>query len=74
MGKLHWQQLLEFNFQTTPTANRTTKEEQLLLERKRLTTWGITSYELHSESGKIVFPAAGTLYQCIDNPHRVIIF
>lgn len=70
MGKLHWQQLLEFNFQTTPSVNRSTREEQLLLERKRLTTWGITSYELDPESGKIVFPAAGTLYQCIDNPHR----
>uniref|UniRef100_A0A0A9VTT3 Dipeptidyl peptidase 8 n=1 Tax=Lygus hesperus TaxID=30085 RepID=A0A0A9VTT3_LYGHE len=71
MGKLHWQQLLEFNFQSNPTAtSRSSREELLLLERKRLTTWGITSYELHPPSGKIVFPAAGALYQCNDSPHR----
>ncbi|XP_014248526.1 dipeptidyl peptidase 9 isoform X1 [Cimex lectularius] len=70
MGKLQWQQLLEFNFQTTPTISSSSREEQLMLERKRLTTWGITSYELHPESGKIVFPAASTLYQCVDSPHR----
>ncbi|XP_074000010.1 dipeptidyl peptidase 9 [Rhodnius prolixus] len=70
LGRLHWQQLLEFNFQSAPPSNRSSREEQLLLERKRLTTWGITSYELHPQSGKIVFPAASTLYQCVDNPHR----
>lgn len=39
----------------------------MLWERKRLTTWGITSYEIHLESGKLVFPAASSLYQCIDS-------
>ncbi|KAL1123002.1 hypothetical protein AAG570_003326 [Ranatra chinensis] len=68
-GKLHWQQLLEFNLQKVGGA-RCSREEQLMLERKRLTTWGIASYELHPHSGKIVFPAAGTLYQCVDNTRQ----
>jgi hypothetical protein len=47
------------------------KEEQLLWERKRLATWGITSYEIHPESGKLVFPAASSLYQCVDTGFMV---
>ncbi|XP_044012842.1 dipeptidyl peptidase 9 isoform X3 [Aphidius gifuensis] len=61
--KLNWQPVIEANFQS---ANRLSREEQLLWERKRLTTWGITSYEIHLESGKLVFPAASSLYQCLD--------
>ncbi|CAB0002126.1 unnamed protein product [Nesidiocoris tenuis] len=49
---------------------RSSREELLLLERKRLTTLGITSYELDPPSGKIVFPAGGSLYQCVDSPLR----
>ncbi|XP_034937846.1 dipeptidyl peptidase 9 [Chelonus insularis] len=64
--KLHWQPIIEANFQSVSSANRLSREEQLLWERKRLTTWGITSYEIHLESGKLVFPAASSLYQCID--------
>ncbi|KAK0098423.1 hypothetical protein PV326_008526 [Microctonus aethiopoides] len=64
--KLHWQPVIEANFQSVSSANRLSKEEQLLWERKRLTTWGITSYEIHLESGKLVFPAASSLYQCVD--------
>lgn len=54
------------------SANRLSREEQLLWERKRLATWGITSYEIHAESGKLVFPAASSLYQCVDTGFMVI--
>ncbi|KAI4482250.1 hypothetical protein M0804_008801 [Polistes exclamans] len=64
--RLHWQPVIEANFQSVSSTNRLSKEEQLLWERKRLATWGITSYEIHAESGKLVFPAASSLYQCID--------
>ncbi|XP_017752257.1 PREDICTED: dipeptidyl peptidase 9 [Eufriesea mexicana] len=63
---LHWQPIIEANFQTVSSTKRLSKEEQLLWERKRLATWGITSYEIHLDSGKLVFPAASSLYQCID--------
>lgn len=47
------------------------KEYQLLLERKRLPTWGITSYELHKPSGKLVIPCVNDLYQCLDTGYNV---
>ncbi|KAB7496619.1 Dipeptidyl peptidase 8 [Armadillidium nasatum] len=47
----------------------TSKEEQLQSERRRISTWGITNYELHESSGTIVFPAASTIFQCI-HPER----
>ncbi|XP_003492882.1 dipeptidyl peptidase 9 isoform X1 [Bombus impatiens] len=64
--RLHWQPIIEANFQTVSSTKRLSREEQLLWERKRLATWGITSYEIHLDSGKLVFPAASSLYQCID--------
>lgn len=62
-SKLQWHSILESNF---PSANKCSREEQLLWERRRLATWGINSYELHEQSGKIVFPASGALFQCVD--------
>jgi len=38
------------------------KEEELLRERKRLSLHGITSYEFHHESGKMLFAAGNALY------------
>ncbi|XP_013104167.1 dipeptidyl peptidase 9 [Stomoxys calcitrans] len=46
------------------------REFQLMQERKRLSTWGITSYELHKPSGKIVFPCLNDLYQCLDTGYN----
>ena len=43
------------------------KEETLLRERKRTAMIGITSYDLHAESGRFVFPANGKLYTFIDD-------
>ncbi|XP_063221671.1 dipeptidyl peptidase 9 [Bacillus rossius redtenbacheri] len=65
-GRLAWQPCIEANFQGVTGAGRFSREEQLLWERKRLATWGITSYELHHGSGKLVFPAASSLFQCLD--------
>lgn len=56
---------MDTNFLLT-AAGRFSREELLQWERKRLATWGITSYELHPESGKLVFPAASSLFQCTD--------
>ena len=42
------------------------KEEQLMWERKRCVSWGITEFESHLDSGKFAFPAAGSLFGCAD--------
>ncbi|XP_061504968.1 dipeptidyl peptidase 9 [Anopheles gambiae] len=65
---LPWHQLLESVLGHLSTSN--SREVQLMLERKRLSIWGITSYELHKASGKIVFPACNTLYQCLDTGYE----
>ncbi|KAK4309834.1 hypothetical protein Pmani_018555 [Petrolisthes manimaculis] len=44
---------------------QTSREEQLLSERRRISTWGITNYELHTQSGTLVFPASSTIFQCV---------
>lgn len=71
--KLQWQPVIESNFPTLSSSNKFSREEQLLWERKRLATWGITTYELHTDSGKIVFPTASSLFYCIDNGFSVAI-
>ncbi|XP_074661290.1 dipeptidyl peptidase 9-like [Tubulanus polymorphus] len=42
------------------------KEEQLLRERKRMSHFGITSYDLDLDSGQFVFPASASLYTFTD--------
>lgn len=42
------------------------REEQLLRERKRLGSFGITSYEFDQSSQKFLFPASNGLYTCSD--------
>lgn len=66
--RIQWHPVIEANFHFN-LGSRYSREEQLILERKRLATWGITSYELHGPSGKLVFPAASTLFQCGDTSH-----
>lgn len=63
-----WQPLLEASFQLLSNVGRISKEEQLQWERKRLVTWGITSYEFHSRTGRFVFPVCGSLFSFVDNP------
>ena len=38
----------------------------MLWERKKCASWGITSYDLEPVSGRIVFPAGGSLFFCAD--------
>lgn len=69
--KLQWQFVIESNFPNQGHIRKHSREEQLLCERKRMASWGINTYELHSESGKIIFPAHSSLYQCLDNGYTV---
>ncbi|XP_065212000.1 dipeptidyl peptidase 9-like isoform X2 [Planococcus citri] len=62
-AQLHWYPVIE----SIATTSKFSHEEQLMLERKRLATWGITSFELHEESGRLVFPTSSTLFHCTDN-------
>lgn len=72
--RIQWQLLLEPTIPSMTANNINAREIQLLLERKRLSMWGITSYEMHNASGKIVFPFASTLYQCLDTGYSVCIY
>lgn len=66
-ARLTWFPVIE----SIATTSKFSREEQLMLERKRLATWGITSYELHEDSGKLVFPASSTLFHCTDTGFSV---
>ncbi|KAH8278641.1 hypothetical protein KR018_006442 [Drosophila ironensis] len=74
--RLTWTPLLQQPIQSSGggggsgTASPYAREFQLLLERKRLSTWGITCYELHKPSGKLVFPGFNDLYQCLDTGYN----
>ncbi|XP_064540228.1 dipeptidyl peptidase 9 isoform X2 [Drosophila montana] len=78
--RLTWQSLLQQPIPSTHVSVSTVsgngsacpyaREFQLLQERKRLPTWGITSYELHKPSGKLVFPCFNDLYQCLDTGYN----
>jgi len=59
-----WCPLIEAGFQVIP--GPVSKEEQLLWERKKCASWGITSYDLDPTSGRIIFPAGGSLFFCAD--------
>ena len=63
-GSLPWTKLIDSNsggFQQN-LANAS-KEEVLMNERKRTSSRGITSYQMCMNSGRIVFPADGSLFQ-----------
>lgn len=67
-----WSPLLELSFQASHQVKQYSKEEQLLRERKRQVTWGMTSYELDVDSGKFVFPICGSLFTCIDDDDKSV--
>lgn len=48
---------------SSPTSTLS-KEEQLLRERKRQSAIGITGFEFHQPTGKILFKSNGSLYVC----------
>lgn len=69
--RLQWQPVLDATIGSNLTSLNASRELQLLLERKRLPMWGINSYEFHKPSGKIIFPACNSLYQCLDTGFNV---
>ncbi|KAH8340890.1 hypothetical protein KR059_009332 [Drosophila kikkawai] len=74
--RLSWSPLLQQPIQSSGgsggsgSASPYAREFQLLQERKRLSTWGITCYELHKPSGKLVFACFNDLYQCLDTGYN----
>ncbi|KAH8382360.1 hypothetical protein KR009_003081 [Drosophila setifemur] len=74
--RLSWSPLLQQPIQSSGggggsgSASPYAREFQLLQERKRLSTWGITCYEMHKPSGKLVFPCFNDLYQCLDTGYN----
>jgi len=56
-----------YSFQASPPSGKLSKEEQLLSERKRCVSYGMTDFELHAESGKFVLPVSGSLFGCVDH-------
>ncbi|XP_063868787.1 dipeptidyl peptidase 8-like isoform X3 [Scylla paramamosain] len=66
-SRIVYQEVLD-SFQSFLWRNMS-REELLLSERRRISTWGITNYELHPPSGTLVFPASSTIFQCV-HPER----
>lgn len=71
LHRLQWQLLLEPSIPNLASSSSYARAFQLLLERKRLSTFGITSYELHKKSGRMIFPASSSLFQCLDTGYNV---
>ncbi|CAH2062183.1 unnamed protein product, partial [Iphiclides podalirius] len=60
--RLDWKPLIESNIALGVSSGKWSREEQLLWERQRVAAWGIASYELHRESGRVLFPCASSLF------------
>nr|KAG5687789.1 hypothetical protein BaRGS_017267 [Batillaria attramentaria] len=58
---LPWKPLID-TLQPSWSSGQLSKEEQLMRERKRLGSYGITSYDFAEEGGRFVFPANSGLY------------
>lgn len=69
--RFQWHPVLDASIGSNLTAANASRELQLLLERKRLPAWGISSYEFHKKSGKIIFQACNSLYMCLDTGFNV---
>lgn len=61
---LEWTTLLHLE---TRRFSGFSREEQLMRERKRLGSFGITSYDYHSDSGRFLFAASNKLHTCVDD-------
>ncbi|XP_043933383.1 dipeptidyl peptidase 8 [Protopterus annectens] len=62
---LSWKPLLDF-YQSPSDYGMYSREEELLRERKRIGTLGITSYDYHQESGLFLFQARNNVYYVKD--------
>ena len=63
---LPWMCLLD-TLQPSWSSGQLSKEEQLMRERKRLGSYGITSYDYVESKGRFVFPANNSLFMCEDS-------
>ncbi|XP_072943227.1 dipeptidyl peptidase 9 [Epargyreus clarus] len=61
-ARLEWRPLIESNVALGVTSGRWSREEQLLCERRRVASWGIFSYELHQQTGRVLFPCSSSLF------------
>ncbi|CAG0900198.1 unnamed protein product [Darwinula stevensoni] len=57
---LNVQPVLSASFQAQ--SGKYSREELQMMDRKRVVTWGITSYEADLKSRQFMFPAAGSLF------------
>ncbi|PVD36403.1 hypothetical protein C0Q70_03386 [Pomacea canaliculata] len=62
---LPWKPVID-NMQPSWSSGQLSKEEQLMRERKRLGSYGITSYDFVEDKGRFVFTANSSLYMCED--------
>jgi hypothetical protein len=62
---LEWHQLLD-SFSSAVSTRQLSKEEQLLLERKRLYNAGITAFDHCPAANKFAFSSSSTLFVCED--------
>jgi dipeptidyl-peptidase 9 len=66
---LEWYQLLDsFQSNAVSSSGQMSREEQLLRERKRLRSYGITGYDYvqYGEVGHFAFCAANSVFVCSD--------
>ncbi|KAM4746824.1 dipeptidyl peptidase 8 isoform 2-T2 [Rhinophrynus dorsalis] len=66
---LSWKPLLD-TFQSTPDYGMYSREEELLRERKRIGTVGISTFDYHAESGTFLFQAGSAIYTVRDGGAR----
>ncbi|KAE8618444.1 hypothetical protein XENTR_v10009385 [Xenopus tropicalis] len=66
---LSWKPLLD-TFQATPDYGMYSREEELLRERKRIGTVGISAFDYHAESGTFLFQAGSAIYTVRDGGSR----
>ena len=59
-----WDRILERAQTSDPTVM--SREEQLLRERKRLSQFGITSFDINARTGHFVYPVCSTLHRFKD--------
>lgn len=59
------QTLLESKFHSIQPYSKSSKEEQLQWERKRVMMWGITTFD-YVEGGHFVFSSSGSVFKCSD--------
>lgn len=63
---LQWKPLLDSSISSQTSSLQLSKEEQLMRERKRLRSVGITAYDFSAAASKFAFAASSNLFVCED--------